>query len=188
MGGDGRAPASARGRGRAARRDGSTSAIAAARFARVVRLFRAATVTPRGQLAPTMAAIDAETAIAKLTPRPRSRKERAEAEVMLGILLTFAAGNAEGSLGGGQGSGSNLLLEQARGDFQDGGPHRPGERGREGDLELLLQNAERSQGAGPQQAPREPEQAPPLGRAAEPREEARRRPAGELLEAGERLL
>jgi hypothetical protein len=91
-----------------------------------------------------MAAIDAETAIAKLSPGLQSRKERAEAEVMLGILLSFAAGNVEGSLGAGQGSGGNLLLEQARGDFQDAVRTDPANEDAKVNLELLLQDAART--------------------------------------------
>jgi hypothetical protein len=113
-------------------------------FARVVAFFRAATVPPRHALVPTMAAVDAETAIAKLVPRLQSREERAKAQVMLGILLAFAAGNGEGTLGAGQGTGGNLLLEQARNSFQDAVLTDPTNEDAKLNLELLLQNASRT--------------------------------------------
>jgi hypothetical protein len=113
-------------------------------FTRVVHLFRAATVAPRHQVVPTMAPVDAETAIAKLTPGLRSPKERSEAQTMLGILLAFAAGNGDGTLGAGQGTGGNLLLEQSRNEFQDAVRTDPGNEDAKVDLELLLQDAART--------------------------------------------
>jgi hypothetical protein len=124
------------------RRDRSSS------FARAVHLFRAATVAPPHQANPNLAPVDAEAAIAKLTPRLQSRQERAQAQVMLGILLALAAGNGAGTLGDGQGTGGNLLLQQARNDFQDAVRTDPTNEDAKVDLELLLQDAARTPNRG----------------------------------------
>lgn len=113
-------------------------------FARAVHLFRAATVAPRGEANPNLAPVDAEAAIAKLTPRLQSAQERSQAQVMLGILLALAAGNGAGSLGNGQGTGGNLLLQQARNDFQDAVTTDPANEDAKVDLELLLHDAARA--------------------------------------------
>jgi hypothetical protein len=113
-------------------------------FARAVSLFRAATIAPHHQVNPSLAPVDAEAEIAKLTPRLRSPSERAQAQVMLGILLALAAGNGDGTLGAGQGTGGNLLLEQARNEFQDAVRTDESNEDAKVDLELLLQDAART--------------------------------------------
>jgi hypothetical protein len=112
-------------------------------YRRVVSLFRGATIAPHHQVLPSLAPVDAEAAIAKLAPKLRSRQERSQAQVMLGILLALAAGNGDGTLGAGQGTGGNLLLDQARHEFQDAVRTDPANEDAKLNLELLLQDAAR---------------------------------------------
>jgi hypothetical protein len=124
-------------------RRGSSRAFDAA-----VSNFRSATVIPRGQLSPPVAAVDAEASIAKLDPRLHSPQEKAQALVMQGILLALSAGNGAGSLGNGQGTGGNLLINQAANDFQDAVVLDPQNEDAKVDLELLLQQVAKTKARG----------------------------------------
>jgi hypothetical protein len=115
-----------------------------AALARILRDFADATI-PRGRtLTPQIQPVDAEAEIAKLVPSLHDRGERAQAEVMLGILLAAAAGNGNGTLESGQGTGGNLLLAQALHHFQQAVRFDSTNEDAKYDLELLLQEAART--------------------------------------------
>jgi hypothetical protein len=113
-------------------------------LAQILTAFRAATVPHGRSLAPQTQPVDAEAEIAKLVPRLHDRGERAQAEVVLGILLAAAAGNGNGTLESGQGTGGNLLLAQALHHFQEAVRFDPTNEDAKYDLELLLQEAART--------------------------------------------
>jgi hypothetical protein len=117
-------------------------------FSRVVTLFRAATISRGQALVPLLAPVDAEAAIARLTPRLRSDTERAQAQVMVGVLLALTAGNGDGTLSNGQGTGGNLLLSQALHDFQDAVRSDESNEEAKVDLEVVLQQAAKSRQRG----------------------------------------
>jgi hypothetical protein len=113
-------------------------------LAQILRTFQAA-IVPRGRnRAPETQPVDAEALVAKLVPRLHDRGERAQAEVVLGILLAAAAGNGNGTLESGQGTGGNLLLAQALHHFQEAVRFDSTNEDAKYDLELLLQEAART--------------------------------------------
>lgn len=114
------------------------------RFRIALNLYRAATITPRDAQRPDIDPADGEALIAKILPRLSSRDERAQTEVMLGILLAAAAGNGNGTLGNGQGTGGNLLLDQSAHHFSQAIRTDPANEEAKVDLELLLQNIART--------------------------------------------
>jgi hypothetical protein len=113
-------------------------------LARILTDFRAATVPHGRTLTPQTQPVDAEAEIAKLAPRLHDPGERAQAEVVLGILLAAAAGNGNGTLESGQGTGGNLLLAQALHHFQEAVRFDSTNEDAKYDLELLLQEAART--------------------------------------------
>jgi hypothetical protein len=113
-------------------------------FPRVVGVFRAATIAPRNQLRPRLQPNDGKAEIERLLPGVHDPQERAQAEVMIGILLAAAAGNGSGTLDRGQGTGGNLLLGQAADHFRAAVADDPANEDAKVDLELLLQSSART--------------------------------------------